>query len=318
MDHRISPFKPVACEAAMVAWLLVGSVALASDWPQFKRDASRTGDAPDEVLAFPMHRVIAVKFPAPIYASAAVVSGRVYVQDTRGHMACIDGASGKVLWLTSIGGIANHSSPAVANGKVFVGSSAGYLAILDATDGKLLAKVAGKGGVVTSPALANGHVYFSALDGELVKIDYSGRVIWTFGEATGSFLDFAVRGDDILFFGRSEKVAPPYRENSVRLFHLRDEGKSVKLLTSRWAQTYPTSGLVFAEKDRCGYQIWRAEEGSNVVEMWDENLKATVYDWHSSQDNPDGRAIPSYREGQFYFTTRTRIMCLNGKPPISH
>jgi outer membrane protein assembly factor BamB len=175
--------------------------------------------------------------------------------------------------------------------------------------------VPGKGGVVTSPALANGHVYFTALDGELIKIDYSGRVVWTFAEATGSFLDFAVRGDEILFFGRSEKVAPPYRENSVRLFHLRDEGKSAKLLTSRWAQTYPTSGLVFAEKDRCGYQTWRAEEGSSVVEVWDENLKASVHSWSPSSDNPDGRAIPAYRDGRFYFTTRTRLFCLNARPP---
>lgn len=85
-----------------------------------------------------MKRVLAVKFPAPIYAAPAVVAGRVYVQDLRGNVACIDGTSGKVLWLTRIGGVANHSSPAVADGKVFIGSSAGYLAILDAKDGKLL------------------------------------------------------------------------------------------------------------------------------------------------------------------------------------
>src|SRR5438094_266989 len=144
MNQRAYSFELVAI---VVAWLLGGSVALASDWPQFKRDAARTGDAPDEVLALPMQRVVAVKFPAPIYSSPAVVAGRVYVQDIRGHVACIDGANGKVLWLTSVGGVANHSSPAVADGKVFVGSSAGYLAILDGKDGKLLAKVPGKGGV---------------------------------------------------------------------------------------------------------------------------------------------------------------------------
>src|SRR5262245_25407211 len=310
--------RSLACATLVGAWLVIGSAALASDWPQFKRDAARTGAAPDEVLEFPMQRVIAVRFPAPIYASPAVVSGKVYVQDIRGHVACVDGATGKVLWITVIGGVANHSSPAVADGKVFVGSSAGHLAILEARDGKLLRKVPGKGGVVAAPALANGHVYFTALDGALTKIDYSGRVVWTFAEATGSFLDFAVRGDDILFFGRSEKVAPPHRENSVRLFHLRDEGKSVKLLTSRWAQTYPTSGLVFAEKDRCGYQIWRAEEGGNIVEVWDESLKAAVYEWGASGDNPDSRVIPSYRDGRFFFTTRTRIFSLNGKPPTSH
>src|SRR5262245_21362987 len=183
MNPRTNSCGPMA---TVGVWLLFGGVVLAGDWPQFKRDAARTGDAPDEVLEFPMQRVLAVKFPAPVYASAAVVAGRVYVQDARGHVASIDATSGKVVWLTAIGGVANHSSPAVADGKVFVGSSVGYLAVLDAADGKLIARVPGRGGVVAAPALANGHVYFSALDGDLVKIDYAGRVVWTFTEATGN------------------------------------------------------------------------------------------------------------------------------------
>jgi hypothetical protein len=57
------------------SWLLlvfvlsVTSSGVAGDWPQFKRDAARTGDSPDEALAFPLERITAVRFPAPIYAS---------------------------------------------------------------------------------------------------------------------------------------------------------------------------------------------------------------------------------------------------------
>jgi outer membrane protein assembly factor BamB len=114
--------------------------ALAGDWPQFKRDAARTGDAPEEVLAFPMQRVVAVRLSAPIYASPAVVGGHVYIQDALGHLVCIAADSNRVLWLTDLGGINNSSSPAVAGGKVFVGSTEGDLVVLDAGSGEVLAR----------------------------------------------------------------------------------------------------------------------------------------------------------------------------------
>ena len=66
-------------------------VPAGSDWPQFKRDARRSGDNPGATLRFPLQRTVAVRFPAPIYASPAVVDGKVYVQDARGHFACVDG-----------------------------------------------------------------------------------------------------------------------------------------------------------------------------------------------------------------------------------
>src|SRR5438552_9024190 len=124
------------------AWTMVTAPeARAADWPQYKRDAARTADAADEALAFPLQRVIAVRFSAPIYASAAVVEGKVYAVDQRGLLACIDRASQRVLWHARIGGVSNLSSPAVAGGKVFVGSTAGYLMVLDAATGKEVAKV---------------------------------------------------------------------------------------------------------------------------------------------------------------------------------
>src|SRR5688500_13889083 len=102
------------------AAVLCGATTFAADdWPQFKRDAARTGDSPETTLEFPLARTTAVRFPAPIYASPAVVSGRVYIQDARGHVACIEARTNKVLWLAEIGGINNTSSPAVADGKVY-------------------------------------------------------------------------------------------------------------------------------------------------------------------------------------------------------
>ena len=69
----------------------------ASDWPQFKRDASRSGDNPGAALQFPLQRITAIRLPAPIYASPAVVGGLVYVQDALGHVVCVDARKNQVV-----------------------------------------------------------------------------------------------------------------------------------------------------------------------------------------------------------------------------
>src|SRR5688572_15512320 len=73
------------------------------NWPQFKRDAQRSGDNADAAIDFPLRRVTAVRFPSPIYASPAVVDGMVYVQDSRGHVARIDAEKNRTVWATRHG-----------------------------------------------------------------------------------------------------------------------------------------------------------------------------------------------------------------------
>jgi len=87
-------WKPARRPSWCVPWqpflpLLLVAVGAAADWPQFKRDAARSGNAPEETLALPLKHILAVRFPSPIYASPAVVDGRVYVQDAHGHLACV-------------------------------------------------------------------------------------------------------------------------------------------------------------------------------------------------------------------------------------
>jgi hypothetical protein len=45
--------------------MVVAGLAVGADWPQFKRDAARTDNAPEERLTLPMRRVMAVRLPAP-------------------------------------------------------------------------------------------------------------------------------------------------------------------------------------------------------------------------------------------------------------
>ena len=61
----------------MVQILLLLLAVQSSDWPQFKRDASRSGDNPDAILELPLVRTTALRFPAPIYASPSVAGNRI-------------------------------------------------------------------------------------------------------------------------------------------------------------------------------------------------------------------------------------------------
>jgi len=177
---------------------LAGS-APASDWPQYKRDAARTADAADEALTLPLQRVLAMQFPSPIYASAAVVGGRVYAVDERGLVACIEIAGPKLLWTAEIGGVSNRSSPAVSGGKVFVGSTAGHLVVLEAATGKEVAKVPAEGGVIAAPAVANDAVYCLTFNGKMLKVDMSGKLVWAFDGGKVANGEFMVQGKLVSF-----------------------------------------------------------------------------------------------------------------------
>jgi outer membrane protein assembly factor BamB len=194
-----STFKIEVSRAVIVAIGIFLGCACASDWPQYKRDSARAADASDEVLSFPLQRVLAAKFSAPIYSSAAVVDGKVYVVDERGLLACIDAARPKVLWSSKIGGVANRSSPAVAVGKIFVGSTAGYLLVADAATGKEIARVPAEGGVIAAPAVANDAVYCLSFNGKMLKVDFSGKLVWVYDGGKASNGEFVVHGKFVSF-----------------------------------------------------------------------------------------------------------------------
>ncbi|MEX0701769.1 MAG: PQQ-binding-like beta-propeller repeat protein [Planctomycetales bacterium] len=229
--------------------------ATADQWPQFKGDSARTGDNPHAELNFPLARTTAVRLPAPIYASPAVVGDRVYVQDARGHLVCVDSRSNTFVWLAENGGTNNTSSPAVYDGKLYVGSTAGHLAIHDAETGRLVAKVPAPGPVLASPAVANGAVYFSTFDGQLVKIDPAGNVVWTFSGGDTSITEFAVKGERIIFF------AGTTRANAYRL---QDHGDKVEMLErgrSTGGYFAPTGGPVFLTDEDYASQSYDSESG---------------------------------------------------------
>lgn len=175
-------------------------VISAFDWPQYKRDASRSGDASEESIVLPLQRVMAIKFPSSIYASVAILGGRIYAVDERGLMACIEQKTNQVNWTAEIGGVSNRSSPAVVNGKVFVGSTAGYLLVLDAQNGKEITRVPAEGGVIAAPAIANNAVYCLTFNGKMLKVDLNGKLVWTYDGGKSANAEFMVQGKNLVFW----------------------------------------------------------------------------------------------------------------------
>ncbi len=289
----------------VLTFFILSNVGSAADWPQYKRNSARTGDAPDEVLKFPMQRVVAVRLPSPIYASPAVVGGKVYVQDARGNVVCVDAKSNKVLWTMNIGGVANHSSPAVSGGRVFIGSSAGHLAILDAKTGKLIKKVPADGGVIAAPAVEKDNIYFSTTNGKLVKINRDGKVVWTFQGGRASYVEFAVRNGEILFLGgpdkkigRSGSRLVPYKGPQSVVHDLLDEGPTVRLRDSLKLRN-PTGGPAFGDGSQAAIQTFDTENGVCYVIERDAKGKRKARKLLPHRFN-DSRVALSYRKGRFY------------------
>ena len=197
---------PIFLLAVITVSFFTAQTAWPADWPQYKRDAARSAQAPGDSFAFPLKRVVAVKFSSPIYASAAVVNGKVYAVDERGLLACIEKATNSVLWWAEIGGVSNRSSPAVAGNRIFVGSTAGYLMVLDANSGAEITRLPADGGIIAAPAIANNAVYCLSFNGTMYKADLSGNPVWSYKYPTvrASDQEFMVRGDTLVF------IAGPY------------------------------------------------------------------------------------------------------------
>ncbi|MEK6237084.1 MAG: PQQ-binding-like beta-propeller repeat protein, partial [Planctomycetales bacterium] len=230
-----------------------------------------------------MRRIVAVRFPAPIYASPAVVGNRIYAQDARGNMACVDAATNRPIWTRPLGGINNASSPAVARGRVYVGSTADAFFILDANNGDVVRRIPTSGGVVSAPAIVGESIYFSTFNGNLVKINHDGDVIWTFDGGRTSITEFAASKDRIVFFAGTD--------NTIQ-YVLRDAGDSVKVVSKRASpgQTCPTGGPVLIGDSDHAFQCFDSEFGTFFL-----GDRILALDAHETRATPSARGTRLYR-----------------------
>jgi outer membrane protein assembly factor BamB len=286
----------VSLLALLFAWPVWSAEAdgLPADaWPQFKRDARRTGDHPTAELSFPLRRITAVRFPAPIYASPAVVRGRVWVQDADGHLACVDAAKNAVRWTAALGGFNNCSSPAVAHGRVYVGSTDDAFFVLDADSGAVARRIPAPGGVLAAPAVVGDAIYFSTFNGQLVKINPVGDVIWTYDGGRISITEFAASEEQIIFFAGTDNT----------VFHrLHDCGDRVEVIrkTPAGGAVSPQSGPVLLPGGRFAFQSFDSEYGRLCL-----GSQLVAGDVH------DGRGVPALRGERLYRGDKCLALCLD-------
>jgi len=115
-----------------------------------------------------------------VWASPAVVDGKVYFGSFDNKVYCLDANTGDEQWNYSTGDFV-ISSPAVVDGKVYIGSSDQKLYCLDASNGNELWNYSIGSETYSSPAVAYGFIYFTALDGKLYCIqDTDGTHQWNF------------------------------------------------------------------------------------------------------------------------------------------
>ena len=118
-----------------------------------------------------------------VYASPAIVNGKVYVTSYDDKLYVFDAATGNLQWSYTAGTYYYMpSSPAVVNGVVYFGGSFPNDSIyaLDANTGALLWSYYTGGAVGSSPVVSNGVVYIGAQDSLYALNASTGALIWSY------------------------------------------------------------------------------------------------------------------------------------------
>ena len=205
------------------------------DWPQFHRDAGRTGTTPSpvcEYLELKWTRTLTVKTSTRFtFGSPAVAGGRVYAGTMDGKLIALDAVTGNQVWSWDTGLSSVEHAPAVVRyvtGKtvVMVGTPRG-MAGVDGDTGAKLWEVDLAGGIDRgSPVVVDADVYAVSRSGEAAAVDaLTGDVIW--------------RNSGI---GPDTDVSPVYGSGS--LFVLRNTGSDVEVVRLDAATGSRTGSLV--------------------------------------------------------------------------
>ncbi|HME55349.1 MAG TPA: PQQ-binding-like beta-propeller repeat protein [Candidatus Lokiarchaeia archaeon] len=155
------------------------------EWPMFHGALNHTGVASTTPVEG-TGPTWSFKTGAPMYASPAVVGGRVYACSSDGKIYCLNSSTGELVWsysTTSMSGI--PSSPAIADGRVYIGSLDNKTYCFNAFTGALIwSFTTGKEIRDSSPAISGGRVYIGSWDRNTYCLNATtGSRIWnyTFG-----------------------------------------------------------------------------------------------------------------------------------------
>lgn len=153
--------------------------------PTFRYDAANTGTRPDGTgpTGDP-----AIDWEADldgrVWASPAVVDGRVYLSTDAGTLAALAAGTGETVWTDSVGATL-QSSPTVVDDAVLIGTSEGVRA-LAAETGARRWLFETDGPVLSSPTVADGTVFVGA-DGGVAAVDLDdGGELWRYDPTAAS------------------------------------------------------------------------------------------------------------------------------------
>ncbi len=141
----LAPTRPVPTQVPEEGRLEKGAVyssvladkadANSSDWPTFRHDAARSGNATTSVPA-----AVSIKWEVPLsgrLTAPVVAGGKVFIGQTDSHtLHALDQTSGATLWKHTIGARID-SPPTVVRGRVLFGGCDGWVYCLQADDGTL-------------------------------------------------------------------------------------------------------------------------------------------------------------------------------------
>ncbi len=184
----------------LLGLLLLCSVAVAANWPQFRGNPQSTGDGPAK-LPDELNELWIFKCKDSIEGAPAIVGDRVFVASTDKHLYCLDLANGREIWKKKLGIF--KSSPAVKNGKVFIGDVGGDIFCVDAKTGDQIWKhVPTVGGEIVSGCNFHGdNILFAAQGMPVLCLNPKGEKVWEFEIDGGSNGCPTVAGDTVFASG---------------------------------------------------------------------------------------------------------------------
>jgi outer membrane protein assembly factor BamB len=139
------------------------------NWPMFHNDLTHTGYSTSKPAAASATLLWNYTTNSVVWASPAIVDGRVYIGSDGGIAYCLNASDGSEIWNYTIqaatrarqgaGGPAIGSSMAVTDGYVYFGCYDRNVYCLDASTGAKIWNYTTQGWVDSSPAVANSYIY---------------------------------------------------------------------------------------------------------------------------------------------------------------
>lgn len=134
-----------------------------------------------------------------LWSTPLVMDGVVYLASMDHYLYAIDGRSGKEIWKTDSGG-AIIGNPVNANGTIYIGTLANEILAINASNGSIQGRFAAGNAVWSGPAVKDGNLYFGDLNGTFYAVSEQDlKAVWQY-KADGAVLGSPLLTDTQIVF----------------------------------------------------------------------------------------------------------------------